>query len=320
MFGPNNFRDLGNLVPWGNAIIQNSASLVLPGAFLRDPQHNLYDALLFNSREYIKFKNLLIETVNQIAAQQKFDPSLLLDEAIDVITSVKNKEQSFFWSDMIPNKAPYISNIYTFANQAEVSNFPLSKIYDFTTANYDGVLVYLQRTINGVTVTKQLLRGTQYVVNTDSPSVTVNVFLESNDKIIVKEYNQTYGSYVPNTPTKLGLYPLFEPKVLLDDTYFEPTYFIQGHDGSYNKLYGDYDAVIGLPVDFRDQALLEYETRVYNNIKLSRSLPIDLALVVPGYFRDATLSYAEWTEIYSKNFLDWIGQNRLDYKTQLYRA
>jgi hypothetical protein len=320
VFGPNNFRDLGNLVPWGTAIIQNSASLVLPGAFLRDPQYNLSDALLFNSREYIKFKNLLVDTVNQIAADQRFDPAILLDEAIDIITSVKNQEQPFFWSDMIPSKAPFASNTYNFANQAEVSNFPLSKIYDFTSANYDGVLVYLQRIINGVVVTKQLLRGTEYVVSTDSPSVRVNIFLQANDKITVKEYNQTYGSYVPNTPTKLGLYPLYEPKVLIDDTYTEPTYFIQGHDGSYNKLYGEYSEVYGMPLDFRDQALLEYETRVYNNIKLSRALPIDLALTVPGYFRTNTLSYAEYTEIYSKNFLDWVGQNRLDYKTQLYRS
>jgi len=319
MFGPNNYRDLGNLVPWGNRIIQNSASLVLPGAFLRDPQHNLYDALLFNSREYIKFKTLLVDTINKLNPNQKYDPAIILDEAIDVIASVKSQEQPFFWSDMIPNKAPYITNIYSFANQAETSVFPLSKIYDFSTANYEGVLIYLQRKISGVLVTKQLFKDSQYTISTDSPSVNINIFLESGDKIIIKEYNQTYGSYIPNTPTKLGLYPLFVPQVLLDTTYVEPTYFIQGHDGSYNKLYGDYNAELGMLVDFRDQALFEYETRVYNNIKLSNPVPIDVAEFVPGYFRDTALTYAGWTEVYSKNFLDWIGQNRLDYKTQLYR-
>ena len=53
IFGDNNFRDLGNLVPWGTKIIQNSASLVLPGAFLRKQNHNLFNALMFNSKEYI---------------------------------------------------------------------------------------------------------------------------------------------------------------------------------------------------------------------------------------------------------------------------
>jgi hypothetical protein len=320
MFGPNNYRDLGNLVPWGNRIIQNSASLVLPGAFLRDPRHNLYDALLFNSREYIKFKTLLVDTTNKLNIQQKYDPSEVLDLALDIITSVKSQEQSFFWSDMIPNKAPYINNTYTFSNQSAVSVFPLSKIYDFTSANYDGVLVYLQRKIDNVLVTKQLLKNSEYVVSTDSPSVTVTTFLETGDKIIVKEYNQTYGSYIPNTPSKLGLYPLFVPQVVLDNTYTEPTYFIQGHDGSYNKLYGDYNVALGMLVDFRDQVLLEFETRVYNNIKLDRTLPIDLAEIVPGFFRSTTLNYAEWTDIYSTNFLDWVGQNRLNYKTQLYNT
>jgi hypothetical protein len=39
-----------------------------------------------------------------------------------------------------------------------------------------------------------------------------------------------------------------------------------GHDGSYNKLYGEYND--GNLVDFRDIALLEFETRVYNNLKV----------------------------------------------------
>ena len=59
-FGPNNFRDLGNLVPWGSKIIQNSASLVLPGAMLRKQEHNLFNSLVYNSRQYITFKTLLV--------------------------------------------------------------------------------------------------------------------------------------------------------------------------------------------------------------------------------------------------------------------
>jgi len=320
LFGSNNYRDLGNLVPWGNKIIQNSASLVLPGAFLRDPRYNLCDALLFNSREYVKYKTLLVDAINQIASDQKFDPSVLLDEAIDFITSTKSQEQPFFWSDMLPNKAPYLINVYTFANDAETSIFPLSKIYDFTSANYDSVLVYLERTIQGVKIVKQLVINIDYVVNTDSPSVTIIKDLMAGDKVIIKQYNQTYGSYVPNTPTKLGLYPAYLPAVVLDTSYDQPTYFIQGHDGSYNKLYGTYDQELGVLVDFRDQILLEFETRIYNNLKLSRVLPFNLAETIPGYFRDTTVDYLEYTEIYSKNFLDWIGQNRLDYKTQLYKS
>jgi hypothetical protein len=72
-----------------------------------------------------------------------------------------------------------------------------------------------------------------------------------NNTITIKEYNQTYGSYVPNTPTKLGLYPATIPSVVLDSNYNQPTYFIIGHDGSYNKLYGNY--INNKLIDFRDQ-------------------------------------------------------------------
>jgi len=314
VFGRNNFRDLGNLVPWGNRIIQNSASLVLPGTFLRKQNHNLFNSILYNSRQYITFKNLLIDTVNNTDYNRMLSPAEMLDDAMDQITSTKTDSQPFFWSDMLPSKAPYISNTYSFANTLDVSIYPLSRIYDFDKANYYGVLVYLIRD----SITSQLISGVDYTVSTSAPSLTVTLDLLSNDQIVINEYNQTYGSYVPNTPTKLGLYPSTIPAVVVDTAYFEPTYFIVGHDGSYNKLFGSYDSTTGQLEDFRDQVLLEYETRIYNNLKLSNVIPIQTYEVIPGFFRDLQYSYDEFLEVYSESFLDWVGQNRVDYKRQFY--
>ena len=312
IFGPNNYRDLGNLVPWGNRIIQNSASLVLPGALLRQQNHSLFNALLYNSREYITFKTLLIDTVNNTDYQIYQTPAVMLDDALDQMTLSKTDGSPFFWSDMLPSKAAYISNTYSFANSLDVSIYPLSRIYNFATANYYSVLVYLTR--NGVVT--QMIRGVDYTVSTDAPSLTITTDLLPNDQITINEYNQTYGSYVPNTPTKLGLYPATIPSVTLDTAYMQPTYFIVGHDGSYNKLYGEY--INGRLTDFRDQVLLEYETRVYNNLKLSNTIPVQAYEVMPGFFRDTDYTYQEILEIYSSGFLNWVGQNRVNYKTQVY--
>jgi len=320
MFGPNNFRDLGNLVPYGTRIIQNSASLVLPGAFLRKQNHNLFDALLFNSREYIKFKALLIDTINKTSYQQRFDPSYILDDALDQISASKSEASAFFWSDMLPSKSAFVTNVYTFKNSADTTIYPLSRVYDFTKANYYGVLVYLVRTVQGIVNTTQLVKGVDYTISTDAPSITVTTDLVAGDKIIVKEYNQTYGSYVPNTPTKLGLYPATMPKVLQDSQYMQPTWFIVGHDGSYNKLYGNYNPVTGILTDYRDQALFEFEKRVYNNLKLSGALPIKETEVIPGFFRETDYAYNEILEMYSYNFLNWVGQNRIEYKEQFYNS
>lgn len=318
VFGPNNYRDLGNLVPWGNKIIQNSASLVLPGTLLRKQNLNLFQSLTFNNREYIKFKTVLIDTVQKTIFQQTFNPSQMLDQALDVMSSSKTQSQPFFWSDMLPSKAALVTNTYSFANSLDVSVYPLTKIYNFTSANYNGLLVYLTRSVSGVTSTTQLLIGQDYVVSTTAPSLTVTENLLPGDLITIKEYNQTYGSYCPNTPTKLGLYPSFIPEVILDSNYFNPTYFILGHDGSYTKLYGDYDPVTGVLVDFRDQVLLEFEKRIYNNLKLDSVIPIQEFEVIPGYFRSTPEDWEKFTQIYSTTFLDWVGTNRVDYKTQFY--
>ena len=315
VFGSNNYRDLGNMVPYGNRIIQNSASLVLPGAFLRKQNHNLFNALMYNSREYITFKTLLVDTINTTDFTERLSPSTMLDDALDTITKAKTDSNSFFWSDMLPSKAAYITNTYSFANALDVSIYPLSKTYNFATANYNGVLVYITNTSGVIT---QLIKGVDYTISSDSPSLTVTLDLAPGDQITVKEYNQTYGSYVPNTPTKLGLYPSTIPTVILDTAYYQPTYFIVGHDGSYNKLYGDY--IDGVLIDFRDQTLLEFEKRIYNNLKLSNIIPIQEYEVLPGFFRDTDYTYDEILQIYTTSFLDWVGQNRISYKTQFYSA
>ena len=318
VFGSNNYHDLGNLVPWGNKIIQNSASLALPGSLLRLQNHNLIDSLQYNSQQYITFKSLLVYTIDKTEYNVYQSPSTILDDALDQITQNKTESEPFFWSDMLPSKAAYVTNTYTFANSLDVSIYPLTRIYNFDTANYNGVLVYLTTTVNNFTSTEQLIINQDYTVSTDSPSLTITKSLSPGNIVTIREYNQTFGSYVPNTPTKLGLYPSFIPEVILDSNYSQPTYFIVGHDGSYNKLYGDY--IDGHLIDFRDQALLEFETRVYNNLKLTDIIPVSEYDVMPGFFRTTDYSYDEILQIYSQYFLNWVGQNRVEYKEQFYQA
>ena len=315
IFGSNNYRDLGNLVPYGTKIIQNSASLVLPGTFSRKSEHNIFDALQFNSESYVQYKQLLVKTASDIDWEQRFSASYILDQTLDAVTSAKSEIDPFFWSDMMPSQAPYRSNNYTFANALQESVYPLTKIYNFETANYSGVLVYLTRTVQGTQVTTQLIKDRDYTVSTTSPSLNVTVLLQPNDVITIKEYNQTYGSYVPNTPTKLGLYPKFIPQVILATNYSTPVYVIQGHDGSYTTLYGDYSEEYGL-TDFRDQLMLEFEQRIYNNIKLSSEVPINEYEIMPGFFREGTYSNEDFLKMYSPMFLNWAGSNRINYKTQ----
>ena len=318
LFGPNNIYNLENLNRYGTAIVQTSGSLVLPGVFLRKPDLNLFEALQFNSNEYTNYKNLLVDLTNLNDFNIYTTPAQMLDTVIYEISTTKNSTNSFFWSDMLFSGSPLRSNSYNITETLSQIILPLGKIYDFTNANYDAVGVYLIRTINNLVTTTLLVRGVDYTISDFGPEVIITVGLLSGDTININEYDQTYGTYCPNTPTKLGLYPAFIPAVILDNTYTTPTYFILGHDGSYTRLYGDY--VNGQLTDFRDKVLLEFETRIYNNLKVTGDIPLPADEVIPGEFRTTDFSRTEILDIYRTKFLNWVGLNRTDYKTQVYNA
>ena len=51
---------------------------------------------------------------------------------------------------------------------------------------------------------------------------------------------------------------------------------------------------------------------------LFRSIPVQEYEVLPGFFRQTDYTYQEFLQIYSQSFLNWIGQNRIEYKEQFY--
>lgn len=316
--GSNNSRDLPNLDNYGDKIIQHSASLLLPALFLREPQYNLLNALAFNANEYVNYKQLIVDTAYQLDFLPSDTPSYILDTIVERLVQAKADTASFFWSDMFFSGDPYITNNYTFRNTATQAIYTLSRIYDYSSANYYGLGIYVTRTVNNESKQIQLLRDINWVTSSTAPSITITFDFLAGDVLTIKEFNKTWGSFCPNTPSKLGLYPAFLPQVVYDNTYITPTYFIQGHDGSYNKLYGEYSN--GFLTDPRDIALLEFEKRVWNNIKVNQDIPIVYADVVPGKFRNTDYTQEDISKIKIPAFLNWVGKNRVEYRTNYYRA
>jgi len=298
IIGANNIRDLGNVLPYGENIIQNSAPLTLTGVFLRDQQFQIFDALKFNGQEYEKFKARLLD----VAARGDFinlTTTQILDAALLEISLGRSNLSPFYWSDMIPSGEIYRTLRYT-VTPISTAVFDTSRVYDFTTSNFQGLLVYL----NGNILTK----GYDYIVGSDSATITITVPLSVGDAVEIREYDPTYGSFVPNTPTKLGLYPKYRPAIYEDTSYVNPTLVIRGHDGSITVAYND----------IRDDILLEFETRIYNNLKIDSEVPLSAAEVIPGQFRATDYSLAEVNSVLITDFLSWVGWNKIDYITQQY--
>ena len=72
--------------------------------------------------------------------------------------------------------------------------------------------------------------------------------------------------------------------------------------------------------DFRDDLLLEFETRIYNNLKIKSDIPLPATEVIPGQFRTTDYTLAEVNQILSQDFLTWVGWNKLNYQQQDYIA
>jgi hypothetical protein len=298
--GANNTRDLGNIIPYGDNIVQHSSPLALTGTFLRERQYELFNAVQFNSQEYEKYKARLLDLV----AQGDFVNSTateVLDTVMQEISLGRSQLSPFYWSDMIPAGETYTENTYTY-NVISTPTFDTIQTYNFTSANFLGLLVFL----NGELLTLNY----DYTVSNDSPTLTISTPLAIGDVIIIREYPTTYGSYVPNTPTKVGLFPAYKPEIYIDQSYVTPTTVIRGHDGSITRAFGD----------VRDTVLLEFETRIFNNLKVDSAIPLTESEVVPGQFRVTDYTLAEINEILSTDFLNWVGWNKLDYTTQTYLA
>jgi hypothetical protein len=298
--GANNSRDLGDIITYGDVIVQHSSPLALTGVFLRRQQFELFNSLEFNSREYAKFKALLLDlTVN--GDFENLTATQVLDAVLQEISLGRSEISPFYWSDMITAGETYTENTYTYSF-ISTPTFDTIQTYNFTESNYQGLSVFLNGTL--------LTRGYDYDVVPDAPSLVITTALAVGDIIKIREYPTTYGSYVPNTPTKIGLYPAFRPAIYIDTTYIDPRAVIRGHDGSITLAFND----------VRDQVLLEFEKRIFNNLKIVSAIPLIAEDVVPGQFRTTEYTLNQVNDILSTDFLTWVGWNKLDYSEQNYIA
>ena len=106
-------------------------------------------------------------------------------------------------------------------------------------------------------------------------------------------------TFIPSTPSFLGLYTVYKPRVYVDDTYIQPQTVLRCHDGSVMIAYSD----------IRDLVMLEFENRIYNSINESfrgEQRPLfDLQPYLEGKFRKTkqqtwvkNTSYAIRTQVY----------------------
>ena len=281
--GIGNLRDISNLSDLGRRFLQHSAPMNLSLYHITDKNANIIKSLDYARNEYNRFKREFL----QVAEDSEFQGTIKdhVDVILQKINSVKNNTMPFYFSDMVPTGG--VKKLSYTVLDPDEKFFALSEIFDNTKLGKKAVSVYK----NNV----QLCYEIDYTFNTDGFAV-VTCPKQQDDIIDIYEYETTNGSYIPPTPTKLGLYPKYQPMLMLDDTYRTPQNIIQGHDGSRFVAFNDY----------RDDLLLELEKRIFNNIKVKYDTDLlDITDLVPGEFRSTGVSFEEINKSMLSNFLSW---------------
>ena len=296
VLGISNLRDV-DIKQQGGSILQHSAPVPIGQLFLADESANFVDGLRYAQKEYARFKNRFLELSISLSGIQPLDAPASVDLILTEMNKIKNKTFPWFHSDMVPYNTLRNTITYTVFDTLK-TDYEITNIFDDEELSNKAVLIYH----NGL----QLVKDQDYVFRDDRPAVTINVELSVDDVLEIIEFDNTDGNYIPETPTKLGLYPKFLPRVFEDDTYREPIRVIQGHDGSIIPTFNDY----------RDDFILELEKRIYNNIKLPPSEVYNqLSSALPGKFRTTDYNLRELNQILGRSFMSWIGGNGLDFST-----
>lgn len=309
VLGNNNTRDLSLRNKNGN-ILRQSAPVIYASLFLSDPTVNFINSIDYARKEYTRFKNKFLEMCVTIEDLRQTDASEGVDRVLDILNGVKNPTFPWFFTGMVAFGDNYISDSYTIENPLlKIYSLPniyeifQDEIYPESGLTDKAILVYVNN--------QQLVQGRDYFIALGTPAIEFAAEFQLNlgDKVLIKGYRTTDGCYIPETPTKLGLFPKFIPQIFTDSSYRMATDVIQGHDGSLTPAFGD----------LRDQYLLELEKRIYNNIRVEYRKDIfDINSVKPGKFRSTDYTRAEYNDVLSVEFLKWIGTNQLDFSSNDY--
>jgi hypothetical protein len=291
--GTSNLRDFDNFSKYGTRFIINANSIVFAQLFLGKKEHNVVDAIRSASDQYNQFKMNLLRSI--VSVDSELTPADALDYVLKFLNKNKDSKSPYYRSDMIPYGSDKVVKEYTvgvFAN----NEYPVGIDFDISSLSFSSVLIYLNDL--------QLTYGKDYNFNTVDNSVIISRTLVTGDSLKVCTYTDTLGSFIPPTPSKLGLYPKFEPELYTDTSYVAgPVTMIRCHDGSIVKAYGDY----------RDDIILEFEKRVYNNIKVSYdSSKFDIVATMPGAFRNSKFAIEDANAIIRKDFIKWAGVFNVD--------
>jgi hypothetical protein len=339
--GINNYRDTHKNRSLGLYILQNVSPMLKSMLIASSDDLDFFKGVRFSADEYTKFKNRFLSTAQNLINQgfvafqvhsKTVNISLWVGEILKILNISKEFSNAFAYSYMVAQGTPLYSESFSVSGDWTISvshnnyidlNDPrnILYLYDRTDPKNEHILTV----------------GVDYrIVSTDDP-IKIELILGPNVKdILVTLYQNPIPTYIPSTPTKVGAWGAYIPRIELDTSYIAqpdiqnipglgPTvmspypHVIIGHDGSKTIAYSKWDANgVKVVSDYRDNLLLDIETRIYNGLQTKYRdeyyIPLRLESVKPGYFRKTRYSRDEYLEITESYLNKWTAKNRANYR------
>ncbi len=316
--GVNNYLNSPKNRSLGTFILQNLAPALKSMLISSSDDLDFIKGVRFSADEYTKFKNRFLSVAQQLI-NQKFsalqvnnntvDISVWVGEILRRLNIAKEFSNAFAYSYMVAQGTPTFSQSFTTPGNALITLLPANYI-DLTDPKN---IVYLYDLTNP-TNEHILIAGIDYDVSITNP-IQIKLKLDSGVKnILVTLYQNPLPTYIPSTPTKVGTWGAYIPRIELDTSYTIPVNVIIGHDGSKTVAYNDY----------RDDLLLDLETRIYNFLQPryrgEYNIPLRIESIKPGYFRKTRYSRDEFLEVTESYLNKWAAKNKANYRINDYET
>lgn len=308
----NNYRDTQKNRSVGSFILQNTTPLLKTMLVSSSTDLDFITAARYSQDEYTKFKNKYLQTALQMI-NRGFNPvqyhnntivvSAWVDEILKIVNVSREFSNAFAYSYMIASGSAYATESIIVTSPGLVSLTEYLDLSDQKNA------LYVYDTTGHETL---LVIGRDYEIVSTNLSIELQINISNipvGSNLTIAMYKNALPAYIPSTPTKIGAYATFVPRVELDATYMVPTNVIIGHDGSKTIAYGDY----------RDQLLLELETRIYNLLQYKfrhqYNVPLRVESVKTGFFRKTRYTRDEYLDVTDSYLNKWSARNRANYRS-----
>lgn len=217
------------------------------------------------SKSYANFKLKFIQKIERLHLDQNIsDIQATVDKALTDIFVGRNDTFRYAHSHMVMWGVPDAEKAYSFTSTLPVYECALPDGIELSEISADHVYVYYLKSHKDWEI---LTHTKDYEVVKESNVVRITFNFPAHGTPLsrqfkIRVFKKTRVSHVPPTPAKLGILPWYHPEIYYDNTYSNggPFGFIQGHDGSLTRSWGD----------FRDDMLLEFERRVASSIGKER--------------------------------------------------